>query len=102
MSSFFVLSSGDRAQPPGPFPHLHSPHSQEPDEPGQPGEGDGAEGSPEAQTQALQAAPHQHVRFRGQPTHPADGGQRRGGAHQGRTQGGGGGGGRGGKGHWQH
>lgn len=97
--SVFVLSPGDRPQPPGPVSDLHPPNAAEPGQRGQPGQGDGAEGPPEAQTQALPAATHQHLRFRGQPADPPNGGERGGGAPRGGAQGSGGGGG---ERHWRH
>lgn len=99
VSSLFVLSPSDCPQPSGSLPDLHTPHSPKPGQRGQPGQGDDAESPPEAQTQALSQATHQHLRFCRQPADPADGGERRGGAHRGRTQRGGG---RGGQRHWRH
>lgn len=100
MSSHFVLSSGDCPQPSGSVSDLHTPHPQKSYQRRQSGEGDGAKSSPEAQTQTLQTATHQHLRFCRQPADPPNGGERGGGAPRGSAHRSGGGGG--GKRHWRH
>lgn len=73
--SVFVFSPSDCSQPSGSVSDLHTPHAQKLGQRGQSGEGHGAKSPAEAQTQALPAAAHQHLRFCGQPADPPNGGE---------------------------